>query len=72
MLTYSMKTAWTPHDDAVCIKAEDSGMAVLAKSGEPLTLEQLDQLAEQYDKVRNTMSTEDFFNKHLTTKAFGF
>lgn len=61
---------WTPHDNAVCIKAEDSGMAVYA--GEPLTLDQLDQLAVEYDKVRSHQSIDEFFNKHLTTKPFEF
>jgi hypothetical protein len=67
-----MQAIWSPHDDEICIKAEASGMTINVQTGEPLTFDQLDQLALEYDKVRNNTSIDEFFKKYLTTKPFEF
>lgn len=65
-------TGWSTKDTEVCIKAESSGMSVNTKTGEPLTFDQLDQLALEYDKVRDHVSIDEFFNSKITTKPFEF
>ena len=59
---------WTEKDDQICQKAEKSGITIDKQTQTPLTFEQLDKLALEYDKVRATVTVEEFFDKHLTTK----
>jgi len=63
---------WTVHDTQVCAQAELSGMTIVQKTSEPLTFDQLDQLALEYDKVRDSITSDEFFNSRLTSKPFEF
>lgn len=65
-------TGWSAKDTEICVKAEASGMSINATTGEPLTLDQLDQLALEYDQVRDHTSIDEFFNSKITSKPFEF
>ena len=63
---------WTKEDTAICVKAEKSGMAFNPETNAPLTLDELDILALEYDKVRSTTTVDEFFNEKLNSKPFEF
>lgn len=66
------KVAWTPHDTAICVRAEASGMALSAKTGEPLTLQELRALTLQFDKVRSITTVDEFLKGKVNSKPFVF
>ena len=63
---------WLPRYEEICIKAENSGMAVSKETGSSISFEELDALALEYDKVRSKVTADEFFNDRLTTKPFEF
>ena len=63
---------WTKEDTAICVKAENSGMAFNPETNAPLTLDELDKFALEYDKVRSTKTVDEFFNEKLNSKPFEF
>lgn len=63
---------WTPQDTKICETAENSGMAINPSTNEPVTIEELDNLATQYDKVRSITTVDEFFNGNLDSKPFEF
>ncbi len=63
---------WTKEDTQICVKAEKSGMTFNPKTNAPLTLDELDVLALEYDKVRSTTTVGEFFNEKLNSKPFEF
>lgn len=69
---YQKSLKWTTRDTEICKKAESSGMAINPATGDALTLDDLDNLAGEYDKVRSTTSVDEFFNSKLTSKPFEF
>lgn len=71
-MKHNASGCWTFHDEQICEKAEASGMSIVKETGNPLTLDQLDQMALEYDKVRAHTSIDEFFNGRLTSKPFEF
>ena len=67
-----MEEQWTRKDTEICIKAEKSGMAFNPKTNSPLTLDELDKLATKYDKVRSSVTVDEFFSENLISKPFEF
>ena len=63
---------WQVKDTQICQKAEASGMAINKETGNPITLDELDAFAQEYDKIRNQMSVDEFFKIKMTSKPFEF
>lgn len=56
---------WTQRYTEICERAEASGLAYDKYTGLPLNIDTLDELASEYDTVRNIMSVDDFMEKRI-------
>lgn len=54
---------WTQHDTEMCEKGEKSGTAIWLKTGKPLTFDELNLIAREFDEVRGTISVDDFMKQ---------
>ncbi len=63
---------WIQADTDICDKAIASGLAINAKTGEPLTFGETKKLYVEFDKVRSTMSIDEFLKDKVTTRPFDF
>ncbi len=63
---------WTEQDTEICVRAENSGMALNAKTNEPLTLQELGVLASSYDKVRENTTIDVFLKDKINSIPFEF
>lgn len=63
---------WTPEDTKICETAENSGMAINRATGEPLSIDELDEYATKYDQVRSNTTVDEFLKQNIDTKPFEF
>ena len=63
---------WTKADTAICDRAESSGLALNANTGNPLTLQELKALAPEYEKIRATTTVDVFLKDKINSKPFEF
>lgn len=63
---------WTEADTAICERAEASGLALNADTGKPLTFVELKALAPRYDKVRESITVDEFLKGKVSSKPFEF
>ena len=63
---------WTERDTEICDRAENSGMAVSAGTKNPVTLQELKELAASYDKVRKNTDLDVFLKDRVSSIPFEF
>ena len=63
---------WTDVDEAICERAESSGLAINTKTGEPLRYSELKTLSSQYQKVKSNVTVDEFLKDKINSKPFGF
>lgn len=63
---------WTDLDTSICERAEASGMAINVKTGQPMTFNELKELAPEYDKIRTITTVDEFLKDKMNSKPFEF
>ena len=63
---------WTEADTEICIRAESSGLAINANTGNPLTFSELKTLSSEYHKVRASTDVDEFLKDKINSKPFDF
>lgn len=61
---------WTKRDTEICERAEASGLVVDKYTGKLMSFTDLQEMAIDYDRVRDIMSLDDFMEKRVTIIPF--
>ncbi len=61
---------WTPEDTVICNKAEASGRSFNLITGKPTTLAELIEFRNEYQKVKETVSFDEFIKGKLGSIPF--
>lgn len=61
---------WTKRDTEICERAESSGLAVDKYTGKLMSFTDLQEMAIDYNSVRDIMSLDDFMEKRITRIPF--
>ena len=63
---------WTDADTEICIRAESSGLAINATTGNALKFSELKTLSSEYQKVKSNTTVDEFLKDKISSKPFGF
>ena len=63
---------WTDKDTTICKQGKSSGLAISLKTGKSLTLQELQSLATEFDKVRNFTDTDKFLEDKIKSVPIDF
>ena len=63
---------WTDRDTAICEQGKSSGLSVSLKTEKPLTLQELQSLATEFDTVRKLIDIDKFLNIKIKSTPFDF
>jgi hypothetical protein len=64
------KYLWTQRDTEICERAEASGLAVDKYTGKLMSFSDLQEMAIDYDRVRDIMSIDEFMDKRIISVPF--
>ena len=63
---------WTDADTEICVRAEASGLAVDASTGNPITFDECKSFAVAFDKIRSSTTVDEFLKGKVNSKPFEF
>lgn len=63
---------WTQHDTEICERAEASGIAINIKTGKPLSFDELQKFALEFDKVRDRVTIKAFMKDNIVSMPWNF
>ncbi len=61
---------WTKKDTEICERAEKSGLVFNLKTGDYLTIDEMEELAKEYDKVRSKITVDEFLKGKIKSVPF--
>ena len=71
-MSQTVDCIWTDNDTAICERAEASGVSINKSTGNPMTFAELKALAPEYDKIRSTITVDEFLKDKINSKPFEF
>ena len=63
---------WTDRDTTICEQGKSSGLSVSLKTEKPLTLQELQSLATEFDEVRKFTDVDEFLKVKIKSMPFDF